>query len=224
MNRPDIISHIRNYRNELLKNKEIILKNKITELLSQFAHNEEFAANEETKKMICNFSSNILILPSYVDELTEQQKRIQEVKQEEPQWVMGEPLPFLKDLNKVGRWTVDCFSKYTIKMKLKSYMWFKFKCIRNKTGRCFKTFYRDIYGGYDPLNEQGTDILDSSIGLFTTFTELKEHHRKHYGEDTKPDYGLSEIKRSIHYNGELDLLYIGGGGTGFRPMRIEIIY
>jgi|TARA_A100000171_G_scaffold50063_1_gene60522 hypothetical protein len=118
-------------------------------------------------------------------------------------WVT-DPLPYLKDINKVGRWTESNFSEtYKLELPLDSYMWFKFKCLRNKTGTCRKTFYKDEY----------------SYNMFTTYKDLKEYYKKHY-LDTKPNYDLTLHKKSIHYNLELDKLYIGG--NGFTAIEITV--
>ena len=113
-------------------------------------------------------------------------------------WVT-DPLPYLKDINKVGKWTASKFSEtYKLELPLESYMWFKFKCLRNKTGRCFKTFYKDEY----------------SFEMFTSYKDLKEYYKKHYSSQIKPNYKATIHKKSIHYNLELDKLYINGGDMG----------
>ena len=115
--------------------------------------------------------------------------------------ITREPLPFLHDINKSGKWNADEFNG-TLKLPLKSYMWFKFKCMRNKTGRCFKTFYCDLSGK-----------------LHYSFKELKSN----LNGDPAPDYEWSLTKKSIHWNVDKDLLYIGGGSLG-APVKLGIKY
>ncbi len=117
-------------------------------------------------------------------------------------WVT-DPLPYINDINKVGKWTASEFCG-SVELPLKSYMWYKYKCLKNKTGKCFKTFYRDHCGK-----------------LYYSFKELKTNLR--YGE-CLPDFEWSCTKKSIHYNLELDTLYIGGGGTGAGAWRLKINY
>ena len=192
--------------NDLLA-RELMTRTAITDLLRKLVCNEEVAPNEETRRMICSLSSRIHKLPYYPETLPKQEERIQEVKQEEPQqeepeWVIGKTLPFLHDINKKGKWTADEFCG-TLKLPLKSYMWFKFKCMRNKTGRCFKTFYCDLQGK-----------------LYYSFKELKANLK--YG-DIAPDYEWSCTKKSIHWNVDDDILYIGGGNLG-APVKLGIKY
>ena len=117
------------------------------------------------------------------------------------------PLPYLNDINKISKWNETEFNGY-VNMPFKTYVYFKKKCFKNKTLRCFKDFFTDQWG---------------NSPLFRSFTELKVWHEKYYHDGTKPFYDPSIMKRSIHYNTESDILYIGGRkNCGWTAMKMEI--
>ena len=83
-----------------------------------------------------------------------------------------------------------------IKMKESSWLWFKFKCLRNPSGRCYKTFFR-------------SEFIPCAIH-HTTFWDMRKEEEIGNIANIYTTLDRSYSKLSVKYDVINDILYSGG--------------